>query len=210
MQISETMKTYIHYLIHPFQTHEQFLHPDRFSEKLESFSSYQSLTISWVFVVINGIFRIFLLNLTLLFIVNLLNSADSSFQTLLNLGDIPSLYFIVLSSVLDVIFFPLFGFFIIQFWDIIFRIVGNLLHTPGDVIKKSDQIISVYMSANILRLIPVIGAPIKSLAGMILMYAGLRTQLKASPALSVCVILVPLLTMLIVASVFVLLFMLSL
>lgn len=209
MTLKESLTTYFHYLIHPFKTHEQFLHPERFEEKLVHFSSYQSLSISWVFVVINGIARILVLNFVLILFVNLLQSAEVGIESIVNIGEIPSLYLIILSTVLDVIFFPLFGFFIIQFWEIIIRMVAYLLQTPGNVLYKADNIISVYLSANVLRVIPILGTPIKSFAGMVLMYAGLRKQLNASPLLSVCVILTPLLFMLVCLSIVMLLVLLS-
>lgn len=208
MNILEVLRTYVHYLIHPFKTHEQFLYPDRFEGELSDYSSYQSLSISWVFVVFNGIGRVVLLNLVLVMMVGLL--AETELSSVVNIGDIPSLYLIILSTVLDVIFFPLFGFFIIQFWDIVIRAVGFLLETPGNLALKADRIISVYFSANIFRVIPVLGGPIKSFAGMLLLYAGLRKQLNASPLLAACVVLTPMLFILVVVSMIMLLVLLSL
>ena len=208
MNILEVLRTYVHYLIHPFKTHEQFLYPDRFEGELSDYSSYQSLSISWVFVVFNGIGRVVLLNLVLVMMVGLL--AETELSSVVNIGEIPSLYLIILSTVLDVIFFPLFGFFIIQFWDIVIRAVGFLLETPGNLALKADRIISVYLSANIFRVIPVLGGPIKSFAGMLLLYAGLRKQLNASPLLAACVVLTPMLFILVVVSMIMLLVLLSL
>ncbi len=208
MNILEVLRTYVHYLIHPFKTHEQFLYPDRFEGELSDYSSYQSLSISWVFVVFNGIGRVVLLNLVLVMMVGLL--AETELSSVVNIGEIPSLYLIILSTVLDVIFFPLFGFFIIQFWDIVIRAVGFLLETPGNLALKADRIISVYFSANIFRVIPVLGGPIKSFAGMLLLYAGLRKQLNASPLLAACVVLTPMLFILVVVSMIMLLVLLSL
>ena len=173
-------------------------------------SSYESLSISWVFVVMNGFLRICVLNLVLIMFASLLRSAEAEMGALINIGDIPSLYLIVLSSLLDVIFFPLFGIFIIQFWEVLIRMVGALLQTPGNVAEKADDIISVYFSANILQIVPILGAPLKGFAGMILMYAGLRKQINASPTLSICVILAPMLFALIFLSIIMLLFLISL
>lgn len=208
MNILEVLRTYVHYLIHPFKTHEQFLYPDRFEGELSDYSSYQSLSISWVFVVFNGIGRVILLHLVLVLMVGLL--AETELSTVVNIGEIPSLYLIILSTVLDVIFFPLFGFFIIQFWDIVIRTVGFLLETPGNLALKADRIISVYFSANVFRVIPVLGGPIRSFAGMLLLYAGLRKQLNASPLLAACIVLTPMLFILVFLSMIMLLVLLSL
>lgn len=208
MHLTEVFTTYIHYLIHPFKTHEQFLHPDRFESDLPEYSSYQSLGISWVFAVINGLGRVVVLNFVLVMIVNLMR--DTELSAIINIGEISSLYLIILSTALDVIFFPLFGFFIIQFWDIIIRAIAYLLETPGNLALKADRIISVYLSANIFRIVPILGGPIKTFAGMVLMYAGLRRQLNASPLLSICIILTPALFLMVFFSVIMLMVLLSL
>ncbi len=193
MKFIETFKTYSHYLIHPFDTHDAFLHPQD-QEGIavpQKFTAYESLAISWVFVILNGIFKIILLNMTIVWLIGLFANSSFEFSSFISPSEFPGLHFIILSTVLDIIFYPLFGIFLIQFWEVVIRAFGGLLHTQGDLHEKSQNIISVYLSSNILKVIPILGGPAQSLAAMILMYAGLRKQLNASPVLSVCIILVP-------------------
>ncbi|MFT6630265.1 MAG: hypothetical protein ACJAS4_000201 [Bacteriovoracaceae bacterium] len=211
MKIIDVFTTYIHYLIHPFKTHEAFINPDRVEGFVpQRLSPYESLTTSWVFVILNGIFRIVTLNFVILLMLDLISDTGFDYSSFLNIEEFPSLYFVVLSSVLDIIFYPLFGIFMIQFWEFIIKLFANLLNVSGDVSEKSQDIISVYFSSSILKIIPIFGAPMQSLASMILMYAGLRKQLNASPILSVCIILTPLVIMLGLASVIILLALLAL
>lgn len=201
MNIYETLTTYIHYLIHPFQTHDAFIHPERHGEKIPlKLGVYESLATSWLFVIINGVFRIILLNFTIIFLMDLFNDDIFDYSILIDLKDFSGLNFIVLSSILDIIFYPLFGIFIIQFWEVIIRFYGKALGVQGDLAEKAQSIISVYFSSSILRIIPIMGSVAQSIAAMILMYAGLRKQLRSSPVLSVCIILTPFLMLLAMVS----------
>jgi hypothetical protein len=142
--------------------------------------------------------------------LDLISDTGFDYSSFLNIKEFPGLYFIVLSSVLDIIFYPLFGIFLIQFWEVIIKMFGNFLNVKGDVSGKAQDIISVYFSSSILKLIPIFGAPMQSFASMVLMYAGLRKQLNASPVLSVCIILTPFVILLALFSALLLLVLLSL
>lgn len=192
MPIINVLSAYMYYLIHPFKTHESFKNGD---QKVLKLSVYESLGASWLFVLVNGIFRIFLLNLVLIGILDLIS--DSEFETLglIDLGEVPAYSFLVLSAVLDVIFYPLFGLFLIQFWEIIIKFFARLLEVKGDLTDISQEILSVSFSSQILNIIPVFGGTLSSLANFILMYAGLRSRLYSSPILSVLIILSPMLVM---------------
>ena len=203
MALIQLLLTYFHYLIHPFKTHEMLMHPEGFpDEQIMRLSAYESLCASWIFVIINGIIRIIILNYVLLFLYQL--AADSDFEILgmVSLNDSPGLYFILLSSILDIIFYPLFGIFLIQFWEFVIRFFGKMNGTQGDLTQKAQDIMAVKLSSKILTLIPFIGGSIEGFASMILMYAGLRKQLHTSVPLTLCVLFTPILLVLIILSMF--------
>ena len=201
MDIIKLLKTYSHYLIHPFQTHEAFLHPERGDHyRPMKLSAYESLATSWIFIIINGISKLFILNLIISWLYSFFADTSLDYAGLINFSEVPGMYFLVLSAVLDIIFYPLFGFFIIQYWDIVIKLFGSLLKTPGDIAEKANQIISVYLSSRIFKIVPILGAPMQTLGAMVLMYAGLRKQLNASPILSVCIILSPIVILMGIAS----------
>jgi len=204
MAISNIFTTYIYYLIHPFKTHDLFIKKKEDEEGILNLSVYESLGTSWVFVVMNGLVRIILLNLVLTTVFSLIQNSSLDLSLVFDMEEVPGYSFLILSAVLDVIFYPLFGFFIIQYWEMIIKLMGRLLQIPGDLTEKAHAIISVQLSSNIFRIVPIFGAPIQSLASMILMYAGLRKQLNASPALSICIILSPVFMMMLLGSVFLL------
>jgi hypothetical protein len=206
MAILNIFYSYIHYLIHPFKTHDYLLSPEGYEGfKPEKLSVYESLGTSWIFVVVNGLFRIIILNFVLLTFYQTFLEDSALFSEIIDINQFPSFYLLVLSTILDIIFYPLFGFFIIQFWEVVIKLFARLLDVPGDITAKVHNILAVKLSSNILRIIPIFGGPAQGLASLILMYAGLRKQLNASPVLSICIIFTPLLIMLGATSFFVVL-----
>ncbi|MBD67018.1 MAG: hypothetical protein CME62_17585 [Halobacteriovoraceae bacterium] len=204
MKLYDVFLTYIYYLIHPFKTHEQFVNPD-VEKPLLKLTAYESLSTSWVFVIINGIARIALLNLVLVMISNMIADSNLELLGLVNIDEMSNYSFLILSAVLDIIFFPLFGLFIIQYWEIVIKFFGKLIQTPGDLAGKANEIISVYYASHIFKIIPFFGAFAQSISSIVLMYAGLRVQLKASPALCFCIIFSPVFIGIALISVFMLL-----
>lgn len=194
MSLIELLITYFNYLIHPFRSHEILANPERYPEwPLMRLSAYESLATSWVFVMINGIMRIIVLNFVLVFFYQLVAESEIGFLGALDLGEVPGLYFIVLSSILDVIFYPLFGVFIIQFWEVVIRFFGHLNGTQGDLTAIAQDVMAVKLSSKLLKIIPFLGPSLESFAGLILMYAGLRKRLHTSIPLTICILLTPLL-----------------
>lgn len=192
MPIINVLSTFMYYLIHPFKTHESFKKDDHEVLRL---SVYESLGASWLFILVNGIFKIVLLNFILIGIMDIIADSDFSMMGLIDLGEIPAYSFLVLSAVLDVVFYPLFGLFIIQFWEIIIKFFAKLLKVGGDITAISQDIVSVSFSAQVLNVIPIFGGTLSSIANFILMYAGLRSRLHSSPILSVLILLSPILIM---------------
>lgn len=188
MPIINVLSTYVYYLIHPYKTHESF---EKGDDEVMKLSVYESLGASWLFVVVNGIFRIFLLNLVLVGLFDLLSESEVVSLGLVDLDDIPAYSFLVLSAVLDVVFYPLFGLFLIQFWEVIIKFFAKLLKVKGDLTSISQDILSVSFSSKILNVVPVFGGTLSSFANFILMYAGLRSRLHSSPTLSVLIIFSP-------------------
>lgn len=197
MPLIQILLTYFHYLIHPFKTHDILMNPERYPEEdLIRMSAYESLSTSWVFVMINGILRIIILNFVLVFFYDFINSSELGVFEILDLNEFPGLYFIVLSSIVDVIFYPLFGIFIIQFWELIIRFFGKLNGTQGDLTQKAQDILAVKLSSKMISVIPFIGGSLENFASMLLMYAGLRKQLNTSVPLTLCILFTPVLLML--------------
>jgi len=193
--------SYIHYLIHPFESHKALLNKSG-PKGFMRLSEYESLAMSWVFVVLNGIFQITILNFLLVFVVDLASSSEYDLESLFNISGLSTYSFVILSTVLDVIFYPLFGILIIQFWQMVLNIFGKALKVEGELHQKTSDVIAVSFSSQALQIIPIVGSSLSFLAKLISMYAGLRVQLKASPLLSVIVLMTPILLILATLSFF--------
>ena len=211
MKIYDLFQNYAYCLIHPFKTHELFLsnEEDDNGFKPHILGIYESLGASWVFVVISGIFRIALLNLVLFTFINFQASDESSFSLISNEDGSLGFYFLLFQTILDVIFYPLAMLFLIQFWEFTIKLFGKALGSDENLDEKVKNIMSVALSSSILSIIPIFGGMAQKLASLILMYAGLRKQLNASVALSICIMMMPVLMFLGLTSLVVLLYILN-
>ncbi len=93
------------------------------------------------------------------------------------------------------IFYPLLTLLIIQFWEVTIKIFGRLLQNEDaeTIDQKAKTIMSVSLSSHILLIVPILGGMAQNFASLVLLYAGLRKQLKASPVLCACIMITPLL-----------------
>lgn len=211
MSALQVLQTYFFYLIHPFRTHRILrergdLVAARDEEfPLLSLSVYESLGASWVFIVISGMLKIIIINGLIYLFMGVMDPA-TGFLTHFYDGDrFIGFYFVILTTILDVIFFPLITLFVIQFWEFVLRAYANLAGVEGDIEEKSKAILSVALSSHILQVAPIVGDMAQKFAHFIQMYAGIREQLGFSRSLTFCVLLTPVLIILFFVSLIVML-----
>ena len=196
MQIVDYFQTYFYYLIHPFKTHDAFMGKSTgLSYTPMKLSVYESLGASWMFVVVNGIIRIFLVNFVLYAFLKVSGTELGLLSSLTNEDGMLGFYFLILSTILDVIFYPLFTLFLIQFWEFVIRLFARFLGEQENIDDKARSIMTVALSSHIFSVVPILGSMAQKFAAVVLMYAGLRKQLNASAALSVCIMMFPVLLM---------------
>lgn len=197
MQLVDYFQTYIHYLIHPFKTHDVLSGRQlETSFKLSPISLSEAIGASWALIVINGMIRIFLVNFVIFAFLRITDTGAGIFSIFGNQDSFVGFYFLILTTILDVIFFPLFTLFLVQFWELVIKMFGKLLKVDGDLDEKARTIMTVALSSHLLVVLPIVGAMAQKFAAMILMYAGLRKQLNASVSLSLCILFFPILLML--------------
>jgi hypothetical protein len=195
MNLIDSLYTFFMYLVHPFKSHDFLLSSD--SDFLpKKLGVYESLGASWAFVVINGIIRIWLINLVIISFYQFTSIGDGLIDQLYNSDGFTGYYFLILSTILDVIFYPLFVLFLIQFWEFIISFFGKVMKVEGDLTQKAQDVIAVSLSSHALLVVPIFGDMAQKLASLVLMYAGLRKQLNATPVMCFCIILTPILIML--------------
>ena len=186
MKLIDIFYNYLYYLIHPFQAHKEIASGDG---KVKALGLYESLGVSWVFVVVAGLIRIVLINLVIFMFLNMLDPGNGLLEGVIDNRGFTGFYFLILTSVLDVVFYPLITMFILQFWEFVIKSYASLAGVKGDIDQKAKTILSVSLSSHILLIVPVFGEMAQKTANFIQMYAGIREQMQFSRSLTFCVLL---------------------
>ena len=202
MSVLQVLKSYFFYLIHPFKIH-RILKSASGEEGIISLSVYESLGTSWIFIVISGMLRIVLINALIVLFMGVMDPASDFVDQFYDGDRFTGFYFLILSTILDVIFFPLITLFVIQFWEFTLKVFAGLAGVEGDVEEKSRMILSVALSSHALQVAPIFGDMAQKFAHFVQMYAGIRVQFGFSRSLTLCVLMTPLLLILLFVSVLV-------
>lgn len=174
------------------QYFKSLISPYRYHSELgdDSISIADSVLISWIFAIINGIFRILLINIVLVTLSSYAIGPEAT-ASLLNKDANIGYYLLILSSVLDIIFFPLFTLFIIQFWTFLIGSFAKFLKVEDDIDLKVERVVTSSLSSNAFMTIPIFGSIIQKVSSLVLLFIGMKSQLNFSSAVSVCVLLTP-------------------
>lgn len=191
----DLFRSYAFNLIHPFQGHEMHLAGEKDLPKL---SLYESLGISWLITLVAGFIKMIMIACIISIFVNIMDPASNLLTGLYGQERFIGFYFLILTTILDVIFFPLFELFLVQFWEFVFRIYAQLMGGIDDLEDKSKDILTLSLSSHLMAFIPIIGSFFQKIARFIHIYAGLRVQFKYSPALSICILLTPVFILLLI------------
>lgn len=190
----QLLETYTMVLIHPFRIHHQFRHqlalPDD-GEKLEPLSLAESLGISWIFSILQGLCKIVILNF---FIQSFLSMQSESFpilQDIVRSSGVSAYYFLLFKAALDIIFFPVAALVMTQVWAWVIKFYAEKLNENLPAEEISDQITTHALSSNLFSMIPFLGDVIQPLLYYFLIYAGLRANLGASRSLAMVILLTP-------------------
>jgi len=186
----DALTTYIHYLIHPFKSHDALKSHNRSFLPFD-LSLYESLGLSWFFILLSSFFRLIMISFLISIFVEVMDPATDLLEQFYTGDRYLGFYFVILSTLLDVVFFPLISLVMIQFWDMIIKFFAYLHGDEDDVDEKSKNILSVALSSNVLMVIPIIGAPASSIARLVQMYAGLRVQFNFSSVATILILLTP-------------------
>lgn len=137
------------------------------------------LSVSWVFVIINCIYSLLLLNLGAF----LLRLVDTSGVLASNFSNPKSLIFFTLAQA---VFFPLGFYFFAKIWEKIVTFFA-LIFNPEieDIEAVSEQVVAVSLTTHTFLLIPILGSFIFYIAFAIYLFGGLKYNLgfKTLPAL---------------------------
>lgn len=191
MMIADSFYTFFMYLIHPLKSHDYLLDEGEKNLLPKKLSIYESIGMSWAFIVINGLLKIWLINLVVYSFFRFTELNDGIIGQFYASDGVFGFYVLIFSAILEVIFFPLFTLIIIQIWEFIIRGYARILELDNEISQKVDDIMSVTLSSNILMIIPIFGGIAQKLTSIYLMYVGLRKQLHLKPMVCICIMLTP-------------------
>jgi hypothetical protein len=202
----KSLETYLMVLVHPFRIHQQFrFHiplPNHDSYTYEPLSLAESISLSWVFSVIRGLGKIIILNYFLHTFWQFQSDEFPIIQELIEGPGLSAYYFLVFSSALDIVFFPIIAFVSSELWAWIIRQYANWLNPALPKEEIADQITTHALSSNLFSMIPVLGDIVQNALYYFLIYAGLRTNLGASRSLAFVILLTPFIAILMTISLF--------
>ncbi len=202
----KSLETYLMVLVHPFRIHQQFrFHiplPHQESYTYQPLSLAESISLSWIFSVIRGLGKILILNYFLHTFWQFQSDEFPIIQELIEGPGLSAYYFLVFSSALDIVFFPILAFVSSELWAWIIRQYANWLNPTLPKEEIADQITTHALSSNLFSMIPVLGDIVQNVLYYFLIYAGLRTNLGASRSLAFVILFTPVLFILMAISLF--------
>jgi hypothetical protein len=192
-------------LVHPFRIHQQFRYelPIPNHGKLYApLTLAESLGISWVFAILRGLTKIVFMSYFLNSFLSMQSEDFPFLQDLLQSSGASTYYFLLFSSALDIIFYPLGALVMTEVWVWVIKKYTYWLNPELPNEQIADQITTHALSSNLFMIVPFIGELIQGFLYYFLLYAGLRSNLGASRSLAWVVLLTPTLFLLMLMSVF--------
>jgi hypothetical protein len=191
----QLLETYVMVLVHPFRVHEQFRHrlplPGQDGHLYPPLTLAESLGMSWVFALIQGLFKIVILSFFLKTFLNFQTDNFPLIQDLITSSGISTYYFLLFSTALNVIFYPISALILTEVWAWFIRLYTRWLNPNLPAHEIADQVTTHALSSNIFSVIPYVGDLIQPIFYHFLLYAGLRSNLGASRSLAWVILLTP-------------------
>lgn len=193
----ELLRSYTLFVLHPFRTQEYFAGKSHgqavywpYGTPPRMLSLWESIGISWIFVIINSLIGLSLFLISHEFLETYYQAAGEIFDAFPEarfLSQKNAFYWIFYVGV--IVIFPLTTFLGLWVWRTMILFSCRCFGIHGELERKSDEVLVGYLSAYMALPIPVFGNLIKTLLGLIALYAGLTRQFKMS-GLQACITLV--------------------
>lgn len=189
--MSDFFKIYFHALMRPFHTHE-LLRQQRESIALdpqeEEFGLVEALSVSWVFASAKALYSLIAIILGLYWVGQSPELSESFFVSMWSHQVQKITVYMVL---LEFILFPISQLFYTKFWGLLIKFFCLLFDMEKDRERLSSEVATYSLASNLFLLIPVFGQLIRHLAGLVLIYAGLRKNIGFNVLQSLMVLLAP-------------------
>ncbi len=188
------LETYVMVLVHPFRIHHEFRYklpvPGE-GEPLVPLTLTEALSVSWVFAILRGLCKILIINYFLQSFISMQSETFPFLQMMMEGTGFSTYYFLIFSSALDIIFFPIGALVVTEFWAWVIRAYAKILNPDLPREDIADQITTHALSSNLFNMVPFIGDLIQPILYYFLLFAGLRSNLGASRSLAWVILLTP-------------------
>jgi len=188
-------ESYLLPIVHPFRIHRHFHMnqplPGREGEQVQALNLSEALMFSWIFAVLKGLMRIVLINVVIQSFISFQSENFPFFEMVAQEAGLTTYYFLLFSAMLDIVFFPILTMVMTEFWNWVIRIFAGLMKFEGDREEVAHQITVTALSSYVFFLVPLIGEIIQSFMYYMMLYAGLRENLRASRSLAFVILITP-------------------
>lgn len=189
------LETYLMVLVHPFRIHQQFRHmvamPHHEGHIYHPLSLAEGIGISWIFAVVRGIAKIVIINLFFQTFFTIQKENFPFLEEVMATSGFSTYYFLLFSSAVDIVFFPITALIITEVWAFFIRLFCGWLNPELPKDEIADEITTHALSSHLFSMIPFIGDLLQPLLYYFLLYAGLRSNLGASRSLAYVIIVTP-------------------
>lgn len=201
--LKDILETYFTVLIHPFKVHSQFRFqmPSTSEFSLKPLSLTEAIGVSWIFSILRGFLKILILNFLIISVGK--NFSGIELGGLFSNSMLSGYTFFIISSALDILFFPIAALVINSYWSWVIRVFIKWLNPELDRDKISEEITTHALSSHVIGIIPFVGEFFQFIYYYFLLFAGLRANLGASRSFSTVVLVSPLLLLAMIISFFI-------
>ena len=144
MAAAQIFYSYFVALMHPYRYHDFLAHSIAFESDLplRKLSVYESLSVSWLLVILRAFVRLIFINWIVYFILNVALEEFSFLSSLVEGGSFNFYYIVIFSAIIDVIFFPLVTYLVIEFWELLIRTAALMKNYQGDRFQAAEDVMS--------------------------------------------------------------------
>lgn len=203
--IQDAFYTYVILLIRPFKTHNLFRQQriirtqgedvvtitQEGSFNIAPLSKEEAISFSWIMEIISAIYTILSINIGISTYKYITTGATFKSWVALKLyysGQVST----IATTMMMVVLFPLTAWIYIKVWEMFVIFFMKLLEFDEADEEGAGEVVASTLSSNLFLLVPIFGSVIAKLSQILLLFAGLRSNLGMNIQQSILVLMAPL------------------
>lgn len=184
--------------LHPFRIYDYYWSgislPKREFTPVKKLSLTEGITFSWFIILVRGFVDLILLNLAFMGV----SYFQKSHQTLFSIFDFDitfsGYYLMLIELIFLILVFPLWTLMSCLFWKFFFTKIGEFFKDEQSD-EKAELIVTTALSANFLKVIPIVGDALYSLYHPFMLFAGFKKSFDLSHRSAIMAMSIPFLLM---------------